>query len=122
MHASVAVSRLQCDFSLSSALVQLPFRAINAELTYGASLPGPKSASVVDVRFGSLADMTLKSRWKADIVRRLWDVRFGSLADIVLFDGNAHAADILDQTGHHIARRNRPNALRCSGHNHVARI
>jgi hypothetical protein len=39
-----------------------------------------------------------------------------------LFDRDVHAADILDHTGHHIARRHRPNALRRSGHDHVAWI
>ena len=72
----------------------------------------PDFAPWKDVRFGS----------KADMCSAKCHVRFVPKADIALFDRNAHAADILDQTGHHIARCNRSNALRCSGHNHVARV
>lgn len=71
----------------------------------------------IAVRFGPIADKLRTT--SADVATT--DVpHLSSIAGS--FDSDAHTADIFDHAGHHIAGRYRPYALRCSGHDYVARI
>jgi|SRR6476661_2479143 hypothetical protein len=73
MHASVAGVAFVMRFFAFVGASPIALRAINAELTYGASLPVPNSASAVSM--SALPP-------KADMCGARVHVRFGPIADI----------------------------------------